>query len=217
MRRLLLKLARQPLVGALLGYAFAYLSSILPLKRVGASRYTVAFHHPAPSWATHLLFVPKRRIRTLIALAQVAHIDLFADLLLTAEAVARSLALDGQPYVLCANGGPRQEVQQVHFHLFTGDRYALPLTIRPQHFVYEDAGVIIAHHPSPSWELHLVVQARGRPDLRSQLRGLAPGLLSVIADAALVERGYTLLVQHEETHSPAPLTLHLIAGARRTP
>jgi signal transduction histidine kinase len=69
LQKLIMKIARNPVSGALVGWMFAHMSGLLPVRRVGTTPHVVAFHHPRPSWKTHVLLVPKQQVRSLVELA----------------------------------------------------------------------------------------------------------------------------------------------------
>ena len=44
---------------SLIGWIFAHLSFLLPMKRIGQNRFWLAYRHPRPVYRTHYLLVPK--------------------------------------------------------------------------------------------------------------------------------------------------------------
>jgi len=76
----------------------------------------LAFWHPCPSYAAHILLVPKKAIVRLAALTpsdDVFHVDV----LRTAEKLVAELGLAAGNYQLLVNAGAYQDVPQLHFHL----------------------------------------------------------------------------------------------------
>jgi diadenosine tetraphosphate (Ap4A) HIT family hydrolase len=109
------------------------------VKQLIKTEKVLVFYHPKPSWEDHVLLVPKKSLRNLLELGQPQNTQYFSDILLAAKEVIQLTNLTGQNYVLCANGGTRQEVQQVHFHLFTKESYANPFVQPiPEKFLYEN-------------------------------------------------------------------------------
>jgi diadenosine tetraphosphate (Ap4A) HIT family hydrolase len=94
---------------------FQNLSFLLPVKVIYNSKQTIGFYHPVPSYDPHILIVPKKIIRTIFELHDW---KIFESVLLAAESIHKSIDWHGQDIALCINGGIRQEVKQVHFHLF---------------------------------------------------------------------------------------------------
>ncbi len=76
----------------------------------------LAFRHPQPAYPVHILLVPKRTRATLADLSA-DDADFLVDLLETTQALVTRFGLARQGYRLIVNGGPFQEVAQVHFHL----------------------------------------------------------------------------------------------------
>lgn len=165
-----------------------------------------------------MLLVPKRRIRSLLELADPANADLYADILLVAHAVEQALGLASHDYVLCANGGPRQEVQQVHFHMFSGERYVSSPDGDPPQLLYEDDEIIGFNHPTPDWDVHVVI--RLRPEVANGVYETASPLgriaTQLVSDLGLDRRGYTLVIQHDGGSYCRGLAFHVIGGYRRT-
>ena len=117
---LLLSVARSTVAGALAGWMFAHLAPWLPVKRLYLSELVIAFQHPRPAYAMHVLIVPRRAIRGLGELSD-ADGALLLEVLRAAGRVAQRLHLEQQGYRLVANGGRYQEVPQLHFHLLSAD------------------------------------------------------------------------------------------------
>jgi histidine triad (HIT) family protein len=218
--RALFELAKRPLVGRAVGLGFAYGSALLPVRRVLTTDRLIAFYHPRPAWPDHILIVPKRPIRTLLDLAAPVNARHIADILLAAGRIVGDLGLRERGYVLCANGGPRQEVMQIHFHLFTGRRYVRPFDGEPPAAsLVADLALAFFPHPRPNWETHLLILPR-RPlpppaDLTPADGPALPRLIGPLPDLDgrfhLTARGYTLFIQE---HEPVErrLVLHIAAG-----
>ncbi len=74
----------------------------------------MAFYHPQPSYAFHVLLLPKK------AMASLAEFDpadtaFLADLFSTVQSLVREFHLPA--YRLIVNGGDYQDFPQLHFHL----------------------------------------------------------------------------------------------------
>lgn len=116
--RVLFALARGRAAGAGVRWGFAHISGRLPVSRVYESKAVVAFHHPRPSYAVHVLIVPKRGITGVRAIG-VGDGPLLVEVVAAARAVARRLDLERHGYRLVVNGGAYQDVCQLHFHLIS--------------------------------------------------------------------------------------------------
>jgi len=110
----LVTLARSSLGSLLIGWVFAHASFILPLKRVRETKTIIAFHHPQPNYATHIILIPKKAIRGVHAITR-ADGDTLIEIVQTANQIARELNLSH--YKLIVNAGAYQDVMQLHFHL----------------------------------------------------------------------------------------------------
>ncbi len=114
----LLRLARFPLTRRLIGLLFARMSFLLPVKRLRETDTLLAFPHPRPGYPLHILLVPKRAIPNLTALTP-ADADFTADLFSILQSLVAEFDLQRHGYRLIANGGPYQDVPQLHFHLIS--------------------------------------------------------------------------------------------------
>jgi len=119
MGKLFFTISRSKLGSAIVGFVFQYCTFALPVRKVYSSPGLFCFYHPAPIDEPHILLVPKRRIRNLIALTSGDRFTpILAELLNVATTIVpKVIGLNPTKLVLIANGGPRQEVGQVHFHL----------------------------------------------------------------------------------------------------
>ena len=110
------KAARWRPVGLLGGWFFSHMSFVLPVQRLRQTPTLVAFYHPQPAHAVHVLIVPRRAISGLDAL-QPQDQDFLIDLFQVVQSLVRELGLHERGYRLVANGGRSQDIPQLHFHL----------------------------------------------------------------------------------------------------
>lgn len=104
-------------IGSLIvGLTFGKLSSLLPVKKIIDNKYVVAFWHPKPSHNTHVLIVPKRSIKSLATFDENDE-EYIVESLKVAKTLSKALDLENDGYSLIVNGGKKQEVAQLHFHL----------------------------------------------------------------------------------------------------
>lgn len=114
------KLAKTPLGDLIVGIAFGTpLSNLLPIKRVKETEKVLAFWHPKPFWEKHILLVPKKQIKSLIEMNgdDFGYIE---EIYKVAKEIVIELGWNESEYTILTNGGNRQEVNQIHFHLNSG-------------------------------------------------------------------------------------------------
>lgn len=118
MSKLLFKVAKSPLGDLIIGLAFGKLSNLLPVKKVKETDKAIAFWPPKPFWEKHILIVPKKAIQNLVSLKPGDFIYI-EEVYKVAQELITELSWQDD-YFLVVNGGRRQEVNQVHFHLGRG-------------------------------------------------------------------------------------------------
>ena len=153
--------------------------------------------------------MPKRSVPTLPDLVDRGLSPLLDEVAEAARRVVERIGPE-RDWVLCTNGGPRQEVRQLHFHLIADDRFVSDPGDTVETPLPASIGIEAFHHPRPDWEFHLVLRARPASDLAA----LALTALDLIRRFALGPRGYTLVI---DPLTGAPHCLHLIAGSRTRP
>jgi histidine triad (HIT) family protein len=116
----LLGFARLKVVRHIIGWMFAHMSFALPVDRLYESQDWVAFYHPSPSYPFHVLLVPKRAIPNLASL-EAADTPLLAELVQVVRLLVTRFNLEGKGYRLITNGGPYQDIPQLHFHLVSDE------------------------------------------------------------------------------------------------
>ena len=80
-----------------------------------------AFYHPRPSYAVHFLIVPKQAIRSLMVMNS-GRVQLLSEVVAMVQELVDEHGLEEIGYRLIINGGPYQEISQLHFHLVSGGR-----------------------------------------------------------------------------------------------
>ena len=116
--KMLFKIARSRVGDAIIGWSFAKTSHLLPVNKVYETDKVIAFYHPQPSYPLHILIVPKRAIGSFLDLAG-SDAPLLSDIVGVAQHLVRELRLLEKGYRLLVNGGPYQDVGQIHFHLIS--------------------------------------------------------------------------------------------------
>ena len=110
------KLLRTQFVVYLIGWIFAHMSFVLPVKRLRETPNLIAFQHPSPSHKFHLLLVPKRQVHTLADLDP-GDAAFLTDLYATVQSLVKEYDL--KAYRLIVNGGVYQDFPHLHFHLIS--------------------------------------------------------------------------------------------------
>ena len=211
-------------MGVVVRLAFGRLWWLLPVRRVAQTAGVLAFEHPAPAWRPHLLLVPKRSIRSLLA-AQAADYQLVGEIVRLGIGLALRRKLDGAGFALLVNGGTYQDVPQLHFHLAGLDDglcYCAPVLPTGSPLVH--TVIFTAYpHPDPQRAVHAVIRP-AQPLVWRDLAGppgeeIGRALVSVaqqlVARLELGAAGFTLLASVPPGGLDAPVCFHLVAGERR--
>jgi len=119
--KFLFSMAKTPIGDYIVGTVFESHSKVLPVKRVFENELVVAFYHPKPFWEKHVLIVPKKKIKNIVSLTQEDMVYVNEVFKVVKDIVSK---LGWKEYTLLINGGDRQEVNQMHFHLCTGKEVA---------------------------------------------------------------------------------------------
>lgn len=112
-------IAKTPIGDLIVGLAFGKFSSLLPVKRIKETDKAIAFWHSKPFWENHMLIVPKAPIKSLICITE-ANASYVAGVYTLLADVIKELGWGNEEYSTLINGGKRQEVGQLHLHLFKG-------------------------------------------------------------------------------------------------
>ncbi|HET9907304.1 MAG TPA: HIT domain-containing protein [Anaerolineales bacterium] len=98
----------------LIGWIFAHMSFVIPVERLRETKTLMAFHHPRPSYAFHVLLVPKKSVSSLKEFDS-SDTTFLSDLYATVQSLIDEFHLVA--YRLIVNGGEYQDFPQLHFHL----------------------------------------------------------------------------------------------------
>ena len=101
-------------VRRLIGWVFEYMSFAIPVKRLRETETLMAFYHPKPAYAFHVLLVPKKSVESLKQL-DATDSTFLTDLYSTVQSLVEEYHLSA--YRLIVNGGGYQDFPQLHFHL----------------------------------------------------------------------------------------------------
>ena len=102
-------------------------AGVIPADIVADRESVLAFRDVNPQAPTHILVIPKEHVRDVTAL-DAGSGPLLADLIETANELARSEGIDESGYRLVANVGPDagQTVFHLHVHLLGGRTMTWP-------------------------------------------------------------------------------------------
>jgi histidine triad (HIT) family protein len=104
------------LFAPLIGWIFAHMSFAIPVKRLRETETLMAFYHPKPAYAFHVLLVPKKSVASLNELDP-TDTTFLTDLYSTVQNLVDEFQLPA--YRLILNGGEVQDFPQLHFHLIS--------------------------------------------------------------------------------------------------
>ena len=120
MKSLLFKLSKSKIGDLIVGVAFGKLSKLLPIDKILENDKAFAFWHPKPSYNTHILIVPKKSIKNMGSIED-SDLEYLAECFSLINKIVIKLQLEQGGYSVTANGGGRQEVNQLHFHLYSNE------------------------------------------------------------------------------------------------
>ena len=209
-KRLLFKVARSPVAGLFIGFAFARLTRLMPLSRIMEDEAVIVFEHPKRFWETHWLAVPKQRVPSIMAASRAT----LGDLLPMIQQAAAHLDAP----VMLVNAGDYQDVPQLHFHVTSGNDMNGGVWGSEQ-FRGDSAEILtITKHPQPTRAVHWQIHAPTLPSFDAidwsdnTQRNLAIDAIIAAREQAtqLGLPAFTILWHSAEIH----FTLHLVAGDR---
>jgi histidine triad (HIT) family protein len=89
---------------------------LLPVELLAENDHWIAFQHPQPDYALHILIVPREAIPNLTA-ASLDSGEPFIALFNIVQTLIAKFNLEKVGYRLITNGGPNQTIPQWHWHL----------------------------------------------------------------------------------------------------
>jgi len=108
-----------PVISRLLALAFKRVDFLLPIRILKRSAHCLAFAHPQPAYAVHILIVPREQIASLLDIDEEQQVFLSAMIRMAREMIAE-MRLDEVGYRMVINGGAYQEIPLLHLHLIAG-------------------------------------------------------------------------------------------------
>ena len=218
LKKILFRAAKAPWMGKVVGLVFQYGSWLLPVEKLYLSKDTIAFSHPRPSYDNHIILSPRKAISNLLALSTDGRE--LAGIWKGVQSLRETQARFQHNFTLVVNGGARQEVQQLHFHLFTqhalvrdwtGDHHSAPV-------LYSSEQIRVLKHPEPEYELHFILQT-----VTQEMCCVDTDFFSCLLrclhwlndEFLLTQKGYSLIDQFDERiQKNEQVIFHLIAGKR---
>lgn len=222
LKAMLLKIAKTPFMGKFVGTAFRYGSWAIPMKKVYNGKGILAFYHPCPSYENHIIVSPKRAIKNL----QQMELERYSKYLVKLLEVAKDISMMHPEYhdsfTIVANGGKRQEVQQVHFHMFTKHEIVNEYTDGEQAegVVYSDRDICILKHPEPNWEIHFLIKSNApfpitEKEKERYFRSVLHGIDLLDDEFDIVQKGYSFIYRcgNMQDSGMGPV-FHVVAGRK---
>jgi histidine triad (HIT) family protein len=114
----LYRLARTPAGRFLVRLLLTRMTFVLPVSRLRETETLLAFWHPKPAYAFHVILTPKRPAATLAELDPTDSVFL-TDLMSAVQSLVREYDLEKGGYRLIVNGGEYQDFPHLHFHLIS--------------------------------------------------------------------------------------------------
>jgi histidine triad (HIT) family protein len=112
------ELSKTKIGGWVVGQIFENFSGMLPLNKIKETDKVIAFWHPKPAYAKHIIVVPKKAIKKITDLKKEDG-EYISEAFIVISEIIKELNLEKDGYSVTVNGGSRQEVKQLHFHLYS--------------------------------------------------------------------------------------------------
>lgn len=224
LKKLLFKIAKGPFMGKIVGNVFQHCSWAIPVKKVYSSKDIIAFYHPMPSYENHIIISPKRAVKNLQQMALDSFSRDFVKIWETAKDICVMHPEYNDSFVIVANGGKRQEVQQVHFHMFTNHEIVNEYFVQEQveNVFYSDRAICVLEHPNPNWEVHFVIkpissfQMVGNEEYKyTYFRSILHSIDILNVEFNIVQRGYSLVYQYNEQKNDKRYTVFRIVSGKK--
>ncbi len=224
LKKLLFKIAKGPFMGKIVGRAFQHCSWAIPVKKVYSSKEILAFYHPHPSYENHMIISPKRAVKNLQQMSLDSYSKYFVKIWEAAKDICEMHPEYSDSFVIVANGGKRQEVQQVHFHMFTNHEIVNEYSAweKMESVFYSDKDICVLEHPNPNWEVHFVIKPvsssqmeENEEDKYTYFSSILHSIDLLNAEFNIVQRGYSLVYQYNEQQSDKEWPIfHIVSGKK---
>ena len=118
MKKYIMKIARSNISGAVVCFLIDNCLRLLPVKIKKKTKNMVIFSHPVPSYTIHELIVPRKRKKDIAELLQDEECWNELNKVIERHAMNKEL-------LMACNYGNRQDVKQVHFHVYRNPNFQL--------------------------------------------------------------------------------------------
>jgi histidine triad (HIT) family protein len=102
-------------------YCEQVLSGQTKVEKILETENALAFYHTKPFYETHIVVIPKRHIRSLLAL-ETADEKIFLELFEVIKTVAAQVVREKRAARVLTNLGKYQESKHLHFHVISGEQ-----------------------------------------------------------------------------------------------
>ena len=207
--------SKKPFAGRIIGFSLKFFYSIIPVNKVYKTKHAVSFYHPKPIQEGHILIIPKKHISSFIEIKENELIYLL-ECLTIANVISQESHLNNN-YLLCTNGGPRQEVRQLHFHFL---REFQINNVDSQDFRIGKNEIRAIEHPKKNWEFHMILipaiklSQKGltySKELIDSIHQVIHEINVLVKEYHLNEKGFTVYILPRKDDY---LEFHLGAGKR---
>lgn len=97
-------------------YCEDVLSGKLEVKKVWEDARVLAFHHPRPQAAIHVVVIPRQHVPSLLD-PMARDGALLTSMVMAIQEVAKELGLDGRGFYVRANAGAPGVTPHMHWHI----------------------------------------------------------------------------------------------------
>lgn len=219
-KNLLFKIAKGTSMGKMGGNTFRYCSWAIPVKKLYSDKNILAFYHPSPSYENHVIVSPKRAISNLQQMNNEPCEQYFLKIWDAIRCISEEHREYHNSLAVVANGGKRQEVQQVHFHMFS-NHAIVNMYVQgnnTENIVYQDENICIVEHPNPNWDVHFVIKSSSSNEVGNEekreayFKGVLRGIEVLNEEFKIVDRGYSLVYQCNKYCDINCSIYHIVSG-----
>lgn len=101
-------------------YCDEALKGLVPLEKEYESDLVLAYRHTHPSWATHIVVVPKKHIASFTTIATEDEL-VIRELFSVVQKIARKVETEWGAARILTNLGAYQDSKHLHFHISSGE------------------------------------------------------------------------------------------------
>lgn len=211
LKEFLFRIAKAPFMGRIIGNAFRFCGSTIPVKKVLINRDVISFVHPKPCYPNHIILSPRKAISDLHQLTTDAEGFYFAKIWEAAMQLARTKHEYAEGFMLVANGGKKQEVSQVHFHMYTGEDDALCADAGK--VLFQDDVICVSECSASNGKKHYSLKSRlpdalGISDDSVFMDRLIQRMANLTADINRDNQSCSLVFRYEGKAADQPLVFH---------